>query len=789
MQERNASRTDGFVVTTDTAHDVKGYYSIQVDARGANFTNTLYDIAEKLLAGELDNARHSLERLWALKKEAQSASNVIVDELIRHYEGKMSALRTREERVLRVGNRSRSLLGEKQRSDKELSAIRKQVEECESAMAELKERLAKLHQRENELASAAARIGKELTTNEREVLGALHDIMTTAEHQGRSAGEAPTVASGTKQPGSTSQTALIPSPQAQQADGEQAGAGRQPPRRSPARSAEQGDESAQHVQRPPEARPTKGARQQPAPTHRKSSSVADKHAEPRSAAWKQAAVRPPPQQTGEHEPRKEQSAKQQTPAGQPLKHHVSEPKKPQQIPQGGDTRRERTKAAKDTQPNSSGSATGQAAKRSSPAQPGSSADTPPPLPTEVRQEAHGATAPQSQSAAGDQSAAKGSEPAQSTTKSAETPDMPPPLPPEARQEAHGATAPRCRSAADDRDAGKSSGPEQSSAKPVKTPDTPPPLPPEATQEGQRATAPRSGSAAKSAAGDQRAAKGSGAEQSSAGSVETPDTPPPLPPEATQSTSDTREDTQDSTPGPSVGGEQPAKNAGDDQAAKKPSDNQEPKQTSAHGAEESSKRPSNDEQQADEHDADDDTAVLRIAADKPGVVQRRQDRRESDDNGGAVILNTAQEHGNLAKSVVKTTSERVLAEYLYDPSVDKNSRHYVLSSRFLLEQLTLGVEMLRTDYDRENHAELVQMLQDSCKRVAQLPNLHFEMSTSDVVNRDALQELSRKLRAKDYDAVTSFCGRLQAKLDALGPNYRRMLVAQMDRLVGRTSTRR
>lgn len=723
MQERSANRTEGFVVTTGTAHDVNGYYSIQVDARGTNFTNTLYDIAEKLLAGELDNARHSLERLWSLKKEAQSASNAIVDELIRHYEGKMSTLRTREERVLRVGDKSRSLLSEKQRSDKELAAIRKQVEECMSAMAELQERLSKLHQRENELASAAARISKELSANEREVLGALHDIVATSERREPTAGEGDGAGAGKGQPGSAQQTALIVAPRASHVDGKLTKADSPTPTQP---SAENEGKKPSDGHAASSAAPAKQAgRQEP--------SGASPVARAQSGALQAAGM-----QSGVTKPANRQS---------------SEPRP---------------------------------------------SDTPPPLPPEaVLQAQHDRVSKASsaaRSAGTQQHAGKGTVESRSSDGGRTDADTPPPLPPEATRQAQPARGPKKTSAtestAKELHAGgiKDKGKGKSSDGSGDTPDTPPPLPPEVTPRAQSDHESTEAPAAKPTAGKQHAGGSKEENKSSDKSAGTPDMPPPLPRNAAGQTGST---------GQQEGSAAVKEPDSDEKSAGEPGDTRSPEERSVAGQSdeppaldaEDTHVSSEQEPSSEKDDFDDDTAVLQIAAGKTAGVRPRQGKETTDENGGAVALNTAQEPGQLAKSVVKTTSERVLAEYLYDPSVDKSSRHYILSSRYLLEQLVLGVEMLRTDYDRENHAELVQMLQDSCNRVVQLPNLHFEMSTADIVNRDSLQDLGRKLRSKDYDAVMAFCGRLQGKLDALGPNYRRMLVAQMDKLVGRTSTRR
>lgn len=139
---------------------------------------------------------------------------------------------------------------------------------------------------------------------------------------------------------------------------------------------------------------------------------------------------------------------------------------------------------------------------------------------------------------------------------------------------------------------------------------------------------------------------------------------------------------------------------------------------------------------------------------------------------------------LAKSVVKTNRGRVLGEYFYDSALPREARHYVYNTKFLLEQLEIGVDMLRKDYDQENHAELMQMVADPVGRVTKGPGLHYEIATSDLVNRESLQDVGERLHDQDYEAVEGFCHRLRDKLENLGPSYRRLLKAQMEKLSGR-----
>lgn len=390
MTEHETAQDRQMAATASTAEDTGSYYGMQVDARGDEFTDSLYDIAEKLLGSELQNARQSLERLWALKKEAQATSTLVVDELIEHYEGKLATLREREEQVQKVSVSSKDLLQKRREGQTELVKLQKEIGDLTAAVADLQERLDKLRRREEELSEQKNEISGELETNEKTVMETLHEIITSR---------------------------------------------------------------------------------------------------------KEAAAAP--------------------------------------------------------------------------------VSTPPPVP---------------------------------------------------------------RRRSSDR----------------KEPDTP------------------------------------------------------------------------------------------------------------------------------QRDVSEDTVAVPVPA------KARVPERKAPSEPRAAVQNRIPAGAvQLAKSVVKTTRGRVLAEYYYDPTVAKGGRHYVFNSKFLAEQLGLGLEMLRKDYDRENHAELAQMLQDARNRVGRSKTLHFEVSTADVVNQESLQEVWNLLRTKHFDEVEEFCGRLQGKLDTLGANYRRLLKAQMDKLVTRS----
>ncbi len=133
-----------------------------------------------------------------------------------------------------------------------------------------------------------------------------------------------------------------------------------------------------------------------------------------------------------------------------------------------------------------------------------------------------------------------------------------------------------------------------------------------------------------------------------------------------------------------------------------------------------------------------------------------------------------------KSVVKTTRGVVIGEYYYDSTAYKNSRHYIFNSLYFMEQLALGVQMLREKFDPVSYAEKIQMIADAHKRVTTNPSLHFEVSTNEILNEKTLKELYGTLKSKQYDDVISFCNRLGAKIRVLGSNYRILLKEQVER---------
>jgi hypothetical protein len=133
-----------------------------------------------------------------------------------------------------------------------------------------------------------------------------------------------------------------------------------------------------------------------------------------------------------------------------------------------------------------------------------------------------------------------------------------------------------------------------------------------------------------------------------------------------------------------------------------------------------------------------------------------------------------------KSVVKTTKGRVIGEYYYDPKAFKNRRHYVFNSRFLLSQLSAGLGVLRNRSDQTLFTELLQMIQDAFKRISENQMMHFEVSTSEILNEKTLKELWQNMKSRNYVEAGGFCKRLNAKIAAMKSNYHAMLKEQMGR---------
>lgn len=149
-----------------------------------------------------------------------------------------------------------------------------------------------------------------------------------------------------------------------------------------------------------------------------------------------------------------------------------------------------------------------------------------------------------------------------------------------------------------------------------------------------------------------------------------------------------------------------------------------------------------------------------------------------------VYDIAQEQPAFPKSVVKTTRGRIIGEYYYDASVYKNERHYIFNSRFFCDRLRDNLKLLKQRYEQTVFAEMLQMIEDAPKRIAENNKLHFEISTNEILNEKTLKQLRLDTKARSLDEVEKFCNRLKAKIEALGMNYRSMLQEQMQRCTGK-----
>jgi hypothetical protein len=121
---------------------------------------------------------------------------------------------------------------------------------------------------------------------------------------------------------------------------------------------------------------------------------------------------------------------------------------------------------------------------------------------------------------------------------------------------------------------------------------------------------------------------------------------------------------------------------------------------------------------------------------------------------------------------------VIGEYYYDAKSYKNKRHYVFNSRFFLDRLSSALKVLSVRSDQGVYNDLLQMIRDAFKRISENQMMHFEASTSEILNERALKELWHNVKIRDYAGALRYCTRLDEKMEALKPDYYAMLREQM-----------
>ncbi|NLL12163.1 MAG: hypothetical protein GX267_02045 [Fibrobacter sp.] len=161
--------------------DANRFYTILLDAKAANVSENMCDIAEKLLSGEKENAKIALEQLWNLKKNLITEPNSTIDLLINFYQDKMDILRTKEEHIKKVSRDSRDLLEEKRRRDEEFASIKQQIIDCNNELRELNSKLEKLKVKEQELSLIEQQLKQELNSNENEIVNGLYEIILSQQ--------------------------------------------------------------------------------------------------------------------------------------------------------------------------------------------------------------------------------------------------------------------------------------------------------------------------------------------------------------------------------------------------------------------------------------------------------------------------------------------------------------------------------------------------------------------------------------------------------------------------------
>ena len=131
-------------------------------------------------------------------------------------------------------------------------------------------------------------------------------------------------------------------------------------------------------------------------------------------------------------------------------------------------------------------------------------------------------------------------------------------------------------------------------------------------------------------------------------------------------------------------------------------------------------------------------------------------------------------------MVKTTKGHIIGEYYYDGKAYKNERSYILNTSFFAGELVNYTRRLRQKFDISLYSEMLQMIQDTQKRITENNHLHFEVATNEILNEKTIRRLWQDAKLRSIDELERFGTRLQAKIEALGNNYTTMLKEQMAR---------
>jgi hypothetical protein len=169
---------ESMINLSKSTKDSNKFYSVLLDARATAISENTYDIAERLLKGEKENAKAALEHLWSLKKTMFNQSEVsTIDLIIKYYQKKLDILRNKEENIKRLSKDSRNLLEDKRKKDAEIATIKQEIADCTKELNELTEKLEKLKIKEQELILIDTQLKKELQLNENEIINGLYEII------------------------------------------------------------------------------------------------------------------------------------------------------------------------------------------------------------------------------------------------------------------------------------------------------------------------------------------------------------------------------------------------------------------------------------------------------------------------------------------------------------------------------------------------------------------------------------------------------------------------------------
>lgn len=164
--------------SASSSSDPNRLYSILLDTKASTASENMYDIAEKILGNEKDNAKFALDQLWALKKNLTDESeNSTVDMLITFYQDKMNIVRNKEEHIKKISKDSRELLEEKRKRDSEIANVKQEISECATEIERLNAKHHQLSVKEQELTLIGTQLDKELQLNTNEVVNGLYEII------------------------------------------------------------------------------------------------------------------------------------------------------------------------------------------------------------------------------------------------------------------------------------------------------------------------------------------------------------------------------------------------------------------------------------------------------------------------------------------------------------------------------------------------------------------------------------------------------------------------------------